>query len=305
MNILVTGGAGYKGVVLVKALLDRGHVVTVLDNFLYGSDSLLHIADHPALRVIMMDLRNLKRELVAGYDVVYHLAGIVGMPACSANPHSTREINVQATARLVEGLRDEQLLVFASTTSLYGSVGGTCDESEVVTPISLYGQTKYEAEKIVLGRPNSIVLRFATVFGVSPRMRTSLLVNDFAYRAVNDRSIVIFEGHSRRTFLHIKDAIDAYLLALDKASDMKGGIFNVGHDTLNFSKVEIAEASRRQVRCQIFDSSLADVDQRDFLISFQKIMALGFTPQRSLDDGVRELVALYGYYKCCPPYNVI
>lgn len=305
MKILVTGGAGYKGVVLVKALLERGHTVTVLDNFLYGSESLLHLADHPALSVKTMDMRNVNSSTVADYDVVYHLAGVVGMPACSANPHSAREINVHATAALVAGLQDDQLLIFASTTSLYGAAGKACDETDLVAPISLYGQTKREAETIVLSRRNSVVLRFATVFGVSPRMRTSLLVNDFVYRAVCDRSIVIFEGHSRRTFLHIKDAINAYLLALDKSVEMRGHIFNVGHEAYNYSKVDIATAIQRRVRCDVFDSSLADVDQRDFLISFDKIKTLGFAPHHTLDDGIRELVALYGYYRCCRPFNVI
>lgn len=303
MNILVTGGAGYKGVMLVDALLKRGCQVSVLDNFQHGYQSLLHLIDHPKLKVIQKDICSVTPDTTAGYDVVFHLAGIVGLSACSDNPRAAYEINVHATERLVEGLRDEQLLVFASTTSIYGASTNVCDETWPVNPetiSSVYSKTKYESESIVLKRSNSIVLRFATVFGISPRMRMLLLVNEFVYRAINDRAIVIFDGHSKRTFMHMRDAIEAYLFAMDHADTMKNEIFNVGHERLNLSKLEIAECIRKHQPCEIFDSSQPDVDHRDFTISFKKIQCIGYEPKLSLDDGVRDLIKLFRYYKCSP-----
>lgn len=303
LNILVTGGAGFKGVMLVESLLKRGCRVTVLDNFESGYQSLLHLVHHPNLRVVQADICNTTPASTAGYDVVFHLAGIVGLAACSSNPRAAHEVNTRATERLVEGLRDEQLLIFASTTSIYGAATSVCDETWPVDPKSIssvYSKTKYEAEGVVLKRGNSIVLRFATVFGVSPRMRMLLLVNEFVYRAINDRAIVVFDGHSKRTFMHIRDAVESYLFALDHADKMRGEIFNVGHERLNLSKLEIAECIRKHQPCEIIQSSQPDIDHRNFTISFDKIQRIGFVPQFSLDDGVRDLVKLFRYYKCGP-----
>lgn len=305
MRILVTGGAGYKGVILVEKLLQRGHSVTILDNFMYGYDSILHLISEPMLDVLQLDIRNVDESICVGYDVVYHLAGISGMPACAANPHSAEVINVEATRRLVSFLHKDQLLIYASTTSIYGAASTECDESVHVEPPSLYAKTKYEAEKIVLDRRNSIALRFATVFGTSPRMRNDLLVNDFTYKAVNERSIVIFGGHSKRTFMHILDAIDGYLFALDHADAMLDNIFNVGDENLNFSKMDIANAIRNHVQYEIVDSSLPDLDVRNFLVSFKRIRDLGFKTKFSLDDGIKQLLKLYSFYKSHSHFNII
>jgi nucleoside-diphosphate-sugar epimerase len=305
MNILVTGGAGYKGVILVKKLLERGHAVTLLDNFMYGYDSVLHLVRESNLRIVQIDIRNLSEESVSGFDVVYHLAGISGMPACAANPHSAEVINVEATRKLVSLLHKDQLLIYASTTSIYGAASTECDEAVPVEPPSLYARTKYEGEKIVLGRDNSISLRFATVFGTSPRMRNDLLVNDFAYKAVNERAIVIFGGRSKRTFVHIFDAVDGYLLALDHADAMCGKTFNVGDERLNFSKLDIAHAIHNRVEFEIIDSSLSDLDVRDFLVSFKRIRDVGFKTRLTLDDGIRELLKLYSFYKSHSHFNII
>lgn len=305
MRILVTGGAGYKGVILVKRLLDRGHAVTLLDNFMYGYDSVLHLVPEPNLKTVQLDVRNLEKKHLAEFDTVIHLAGISGMPACAANPHSAQVINVDATRRLVSYLGSGQLLIYASTTSIYGASGGECDEKVPVEPPSLYASTKYEAEKIVQERPNSISLRFATVFGTSPKMRNDLLVNDFTYRAVNDRSLVLFAGHSKRTFMHILDAIEGYLFALDHADAMRGEVFNVGDENLNFSKLDIAKAIRKRVQYEIVDSTLPDRDVRNFLVSFKKIRELGYRTKVSLEDGIEELLKLYSFYKVHSPFNVI
>lgn len=304
-KVLVIGGAGYKGIVLVKKLLERGYKVTLLDNFMYGYDSVLHLVTEPNLKIVQLDIRNVSEKSVAGFDVIYHLAGISGMPACAANPHSAEVINVQASRKLVSFLHQDQLLVYASTTSIYGAAGTECDESVHVEPPSLYAKTKYEAEKIVLERQNSIVLRFATVFGTSPRMRNDLLVNDFTYKAVNERAIVIFGGRSKRTFMHILDAIEGYLFVIDHADIMCGKIFNVGDEKLNFSKLDIANAIRKHVEFEIIDSSLPDLDVRDFLVSFKKIRDLSYKTRFSLDDGIRELLKLYGFYKSHSHFNII
>jgi nucleoside-diphosphate-sugar epimerase len=296
-KILVTGGAGYKGVPLVTKLLARGLEVTLLDNFMYGFDSVLHLVSEPRLKIVQADIRNLDKALLSEFDVIYHLAGISGMPACAANPHAAETINVQATRDLVRALSREQVLIYASTTSFYGATGQECDETVPVQPVSLYGRTKYEAERIVQGRERSISLRFATIFGVSPRMRTDLLVNDFAYKAVNDRAIVIFAGQSKRTFMHLEDAVAAYLFALDHADRMAGQVFNAGDEQLNFSKLDIARAIQAHVRFELIDSSLADLDVRNFLVSFQRIRALGYQTVKTLDDGVRELLKLYAFYR--------
>lgn len=305
MKILVTGGAGYKGVLLTKKLLELGHSVTILDNFMFGYDPVLHLMDYPKIEIRREDIRNLTKKTVKGFDVIVHLAGLSGYPACEANPNSAKLINVDASKKLAGLLGKGQLVVYASTTSFYGKSGNVCDENSPVDPVSLYGITKYQAEQIFMQRENAVALRFATIFGLSPRMRIDLLVNDFTYRAVNDRCIVLFESKSKRTFLHIKDAVDAYSMAIDSADAMKGEIFNVGHESLNFTKLEIAQKINEYTGCKIIDSDMKDFDVRNFSISFKKIQALGFVPKQSLDDGVAEMVKLFNFYKPFSTYKTI
>jgi len=304
-NVLVTGGAGYKGALLVEGLLDRGCRVCALDNFMYGYESLLHLVRRRSLTVVQRDVRNLEPAFLKDFDVVYHLAGISGMPACAANPHAAEMINVKATRTLAGLLAPSQVMIYASTTSLYGSASEDCDEDSAFSPPSLYAMTKHEGEKAVMKRSNSIALRFATVFGVSTRMRNDLLVNDFTYRAVTERSLVLFGRSSRRTFMHIDDAIAGYLFALDHVSELSGEIINVGDERLNLSKRDIAEAIRRFVDYEIVDSTLPDLDTRDFSVSFAKARAFGFQVSLDLEDGIRDLVKLYGFYRAYSHYRVI
>jgi nucleoside-diphosphate-sugar epimerase len=298
---LVTGGAGYKGTILVDALLKAGCDVTILDNFMYGYEPVLGFAGNRRCSIVKKDIRNLEKKDVEGYDVIYHLAGISGYPACEANPHSAHVINVTSTETLVGLLDDEQVLVYASTTSLYGAAGVELDETATPTPTSLYGVTKWQAEKISLGRPNSIAFRFATLFGASLKMRPDLLLNDFVGKAVTERSIVLFDCHSVRTFLHVRDAIAAYLMVLDQSEDMVGKVYNVGSSDMNYSKLEVAEHIAAQVDMRIIESALVDSDPRNFFINFDRISALGFRPTVSLDEGIEELVRLYSWYR---PYSV-
>lgn len=305
MNIHVTGGAGYKGVLLVQELLKRGHKVTLTDNFMYGYNSVLHLVAEPLLTIRQLDIRNVTNSDVAEADVIFHLAGISGMPACAANPHSAEVINVAATQRLVSCLGNEQLLIYASTTSIYGASELECDETVSVQPPSLYAKTKYEGECVVMARDNSIALRFATVFGVSAKMRADLLVNDFVYKALNERSLVLFGSRSKRTCMHIRDAISGYVFALEHMNQMRGGVYNVGDETLNYSKLEVADAIRQHVKFEIVDSSLPDLDVRDFLVSFKKMRHLGYKTKHSLDDGICELLKLYSFYKVHSFFGVI
>lgn len=305
MKILVTGGAGYKGILLTEELLKLGHEVTILDNFMYGYESTLHLISEKNLIIKKLDIRNIKESDVSGYDVIYHLAGISGMPACANNPHSAESINFDSVKKMCSFLSKDQKLINASTTSLYGFTETMADENSVVSPVSIYGKTKYESERVVQERENSISLRFATVFGVSPRMRNDLMVNDFTYKAIHDRSIILFAGDAKRTFIHIKDAIRSYIFALENFDVMKGNVYNVGSENMNLSKKDISNNIAKYVKFELIDSSLSDLDKRDFEISFEKIKKLGFNLEYDLDYGIQELIKLYSYYVQYIPYKII
>jgi len=300
IRILITGGAGYKGVILAERLLQVGCQVTILDNFLYGYESVLGFASDKNCRIVKQDIRNLVEADLKQYDIIYHLAAISGYPACEANPHSAQMINVVSTEKLVKMLSADQLLVYASTTSLYGQSGMEMKESDIPAPASLYGMTKWTAEAVCMQRSNAISFRFATLFGASRRMRCDLLLNDFVYRAVNDRSIVLFDSHSVRTFLHVRDAIQAYCMVLDHAGEMAGQIYNVGVNTMNFSKLELARIIQSYLHNEIIETQLADPDRRDFIINFDKIAVLGFKPSITIAEGIEELIRLYTWYQ---PYQ--
>jgi nucleoside-diphosphate-sugar epimerase len=295
LNILVTGGAGYKGVKVVAKLLARGHKVTIVDNFMYGYDCVLHLAEDPNLTIIKHDIRNPYDNLKA-YDAVIHLAGISGYPACEANPHSAHLINVEATRQLVQGLGSGQMLINASTTSFYGKSGQECNEDTPLDPVSIYGKTKYMAEEIVNKHPQSVNLRFATVFGPSPKMRMDLMVNDFTYKAMKEGVVVLFDSYAKRTFIHVDDSAECYIFTLDNWDKMAGGTFNAGGNNMNYSKLEIANLVMKYVKYNIIDSDIKDRDVRHFIINFDKIAALGFRPKFTVEEGIRQLVKMYGFY---------
>ena len=304
-KVLVTGGAGYKGTLLVEALLDRECAVTLLDNFMYGLENALGFSSHRNCTIVKKDIRNLERQDVEGYDIVYHLAAISGMPACQSNPHSAQTINVDSTQSLASLLDDDQVLVYASTTSIYGQSDEPQDENAQPRPPSLYAMTKYQAETICMRRANSIAFRFATLFGVSHKMRCDLLFNDFVFRAVTERNVVLFDEHSVRTFLHVRDAIRAYLMVLDQPQNLVGKIFNVGSHKMNFSKLELAQNIKQHLNIDIMNTSLPDTDRRDFIINYDRINALGFHITVGLDEGIRELVELYSWYRPFTHYQTI
>ena len=306
MKVLVTGGAGYKGVLLTKILLDKGHEVAILDNFMYGYAPVMHLVPHENFSIVTKDVRLVVEADLTPYDAVIHLAGISGLPACKANAYSAKTINVEASRNLTNLLSKDQILLYASTTSFYGRGGNDCFEDTPVDPVSLYGVTKYEAEVIVQERENSTSFRFATVFGCSPKMRSDLMVNDFVYQALTNRNVVLFDSQSKRTFIHVLDAVRVYAHALDNWNTMKGEVYNVGNNNMNYSKYEIAEAVKKHIpHFEIIDSTQADVDVRNFNVRFDKIQNIGYELEWTIDRSIRNLIKLYSFYKMHSHFNVI
>jgi len=299
MKILVTGGAGYIGSVLVPALLTDGHEVTVLDSFLYGQTTLLDCCVDPKLKVIRDDVRDqrLLAELVPKADVILPLACLTGAPICARDPLTAQAVNYDAVKMIAERLSRQQKLIFPSTNSGYG-VGEAnihCDEETPLRPVSLYGRLKVELEKYLLDRGDCVTFRFATLFGTSPRMRLDLLVNDFTYRAVTDRFVVLFEPHFKRNYLHVRDGARAFQHALTNYEMMKGRAYNVGLSDANISKWELCEVIRKHVPDFTFlVAELGkDPDQRNYLVSNKRIEATGYGTTIGLDAGVMELINGY------------
>lgn len=299
LKILVTGGAGYLGSVLVPALLAEDHQVTVLDSFLFHQSSLLDCCAHERFRVVRGDCRDRRvlEPLVKDADFILPLAAIVGAPACKADETAALSINREAVKLLLSLRSPSQGIVFPCTNSGYG-VGEKdkfCTEESPLKPISLYGTSKVEAERAILDAGNGISLRLATVFGVSPRMRIDLLVNDFVWRAVSDRCVVVFEGHFKRNYIHIRDVARAFLHAIANFDRMKGGPYNVGLSDANLSKLELCAEIQKQIPQFVFLEAPVgkDPDQRDYIVSNEKIERTGFLPRHSLEMGIRELRQAY------------
>lgn len=297
-KILVTGGGGYLGSVLVPLLISEGYKVTVIDNFRHNVPSLSSICPAQNLTLINSDIRNfgLIQAEVKKADVIIPLAALVGAPLCTQNPTETYDVNYHAIKSLVEICTD-QIIIFPNSNSGYGTTASDtiCTEDTPSNPISLYGKTKQSAEDRVLTHPFGIALRFATLFGASPRMRLDLLVNDFVYRAVHDRSIVLFESHFRRNFLHVRDAANAIIFCLDNVQQMKGQAFNAGNSTANLTKKELCEKIKKHVpKLEIYESTTGkDPDQRDYIVSNAKLEKLGWEPKLSIDNGILELLSCY------------
>jgi len=291
-KILVTGGAGYIGSLLVPMLLERGYEVTILDLFKWGIKPILHFATDPKCKLITGDVRDeaLMAEEVPKHDWVLHLAAIVGFPACASDPVVARSTNVTGTENVTKNMSDQQRLVYASTGSTYGKVEEICTEETPINPLSLYGETKWDAERISRDK-GGIALRFATVFGIAPRLRLDLLVNDFVHQAIHQRQIILYEGHFRRTFLHAKDAAESYLLALEHFETMSGEAYNVGDGTMNYTKKEICDLLNEMHPYFLYEADVgADADARDYEVSYDKINALGYHAKVNMDEGMRELI---------------
>jgi len=303
MNILVTGAAGYLGSVMVPELLRRGYRVTAVDNFMFNQASLLDCCNDPNFSVIRGDARD--KDLMAGLmkkaDAIFPLACLTGAPLCKKDPVGARTVNFDAVKMLVDMKGKGQRIIFPTTNSGYGvgQEGIYCTEESPLKPVSLYGQLKVEIEKILLDSGNTITLRLATVFGASPRMRLDLLVNDFTYRAVYDRFVVLFESHFKRNYIHVRDIARAFLHCLDNFESMKDEPYNVGLSDANLSKWELCEEIKKQVPDFYFVEAAVgeDPDKRNYIVSNAKIEATGFRPDYSVQMGIAELLKAYQLIK--------
>lgn len=298
MHVLVTGGAGYIGSILTPTLLERGHSVTVLDTFARGTTELAACARYKTFNPVRGDARDerLLDELVPQADVVIPLAALVGAPLCKEDPISATTLNRDAVRAVAKRASKNQKLVYPTTNSGYGIGQGNqyCTEETPLNPISLYGVTKMDAENAVLEK-GGVSFRLATVFGISPRMRIDLLVNDFTWRAVTDRAVVIFEGHFKRNYIHLRDVVKGFLHGIDNYERMGGQAYNLGLSSANLSKLELCAKIQEQVPSFVYlEAPIGeDPDKRDYIVSNDKLEATGWTPDITLEDGIAELIRGY------------
>jgi len=310
MNILVTGAAGYIGSVLVPQLLQKNHKVIALDNFMYTQTSLLDVCYDPRLIIVRGDARDkeLLKRILKDVDAIFPLACLTGAPACARDPEAARSIVLDAIKTILELRSKKQLIIFPTTNSGYGvgEKGKHCTEKTSLRPISLYGRLKVEAEKAILEAGNAITLRLATAFGISPRMRLDLLVNDFVYRALYDRFIVLFEAHFHRNYIHVRDIAKVFLHVLNNFDKMKNEPYNVGLSDANINKLELCQEIKKHVPGFYFVEATIgeDPDKRDYIVSNEKIEKTGFKPDVSLSDGIKELIKGYQVIKRSEYANV-
>ncbi len=298
-KILITGGAGYLGSIIVPTMLEAGHKVTVLDNFMFKQNTLAQSCLNPNFEVYRGDARDERtlKPLIKDSDTIIPLAAIVGAPMCDADKIAATSTNRDSIITLVRMLSAEQQVIIPITNSGYGISGNDreCTEESALNPISIYGVTKVEAEKAVLDRSNSISLRLATVFGMSPRMRIDLLVNDFVYRASTDRAVILFESHFKRNYIHIQDAALAFEHSIDNFVSMRNQPYNVGLSNANLSKMELCQKIKAHIPDFVYlEAPIGeDPDKRDYIVSNARIEATGYKAQFSLDNGIAELIKGY------------
>ena len=292
-KILVTGGAGYIGTSLVPKLLGLGYEVTGFDNLMVGGNQLLPFFRYENFKFVRGDIRNITelKDAVDGKDIIIHLAALVGFPVCRMNPHLAQEINVEGTINLIESCTKDQIIFYGSTGSNYGSVTDICTEETPLHPLSLYGETKTKAEQLLLERGNTIAYRFATAFGVSPRFRLDLLINDFSYKCIKDGYLVVYEKNYMRTFIHVSDIAECFVFGIENMSKMMGDVFNVGDDTMNHSKEEVCNIIGTKTGAFIhFEEIGEDADKRNYIVSYDKISSLGFRTKVSVEEGINEVI---------------
>jgi nucleoside-diphosphate-sugar epimerase len=296
-KVLITGGAGYLGSVLTEVLLGKGYFVTVLDNLTYKQTSVAPFAYHPNFDFILGDVTNesLLKSLVEKHDVIIPLAAIVGMPACKANPELTVKVNYEQVKNITKWVTKNQMVMIPNTNSQYGSSTEIITEDSPFKPLSLYAETKCDAEKAVLDSGNGIALRLATVFGMSYRMRMDLLVQDFVYKAITDGYLVLFESHFIRNYIHVRDIANTFLFMIENYEKCNNNAFNVGLTSANCTKLELAQTIQKYVPDLVIveNNFKQDFDQRNYMVSNSKLESQGWLPTFTLEDGIQELVKGY------------
>lgn len=307
MKILVTGGAGYVGSVLVDELLSLCYKVRVFDNLSMGGQGLLHNISNPNLEFIKGDIRDFEavKKAVKGCDFIVHLAAIVGYPACRKDPKMSRSINVDGTENIVKAVNKKTPIIFASTGSSYGKlIGKYCTETTPLRPLSDYGKQKADAEKVIAKNKNFVIYRFATAFGMSPRLRLDLLINDFVYKAIKEKTIIVYEKEFMRTFIHVKDMASSFVHAIKNFKKMNGEIYNVGDEDLNFSKEDVAKMLSSLTNYYLhFADAGKDIDQRNYIVDYTKIRETGFKCKVGLREGLEALVKAMDVVEIKNPYS--
>ena len=295
-KVFITGGAGYIGCTLVPMLLSSGYEVTVYDSLLYGGDGLIHNFSHPNFNFIKGDILNKEflHECMKGHHVVVHLAAIVGYAACRMDEQKSYDVNHRGTINVVSGLDGSQLLLYGSTGSNYGTVDGVCTEETPLNPLSIYGRSKTLGEEEVMKHTNSVAFRFATAFGVSPRLRLDLLVNDLSYLAHVQKYIAVYESHFMRTFINVKDIARVFMFAIQNKDSMSNEVYNVGSNSMNFSKGDVCKLIQEKTDCYVHYADFdGDADKRDYVVSYDKINKLGYDTTVSVEQGIDELLRVF------------
>lgn len=296
-KVLITGGAGYLGSVLTELLLSKGYQVTVLDNLMYKQTSVAPFAYHNNFKFILGDVRNKStlQPLVESHDILIPLAAIVGMPACKANPEATIDINYKQVQNVVDWSSKDQMILIPNTNSQYGSSTEIITEDSPFNPLSLYAETKCAAEDAVLNSGNGIAMRLATVFGMSYRMRLDLLVNDFVYKAMTDGTLVLFESHFMRNYIHVRDIANTFLFMIENYDECNNNAFNVGLTEANCTKLELANTIQKYIPSLVVveNNFKQDFDQRNYMVSNAKLESKGWKPEFGLERGIQELIEGY------------
>ena len=295
-KVLITGGAGYIGTVLTELLLSKGYKVTIYDRLMYDGSILIPYFSNPNFKFVKGDILDKEslNKVMKENDIVIHLAAIVGYLACDRNKILTNQVNVDGTKNIIDLIGKDQYLLFGSTGSNYGKVEGICKEDTPLNPSTLYGVTKTRSEDIVMGRDNSTAFRFATAFGVSPRLRMDLLVNDLVYKAITDGCLVIYQSPAMRTFIHVRDMARSFLFAIENQDKMVGEVYNCGSNDLNYSKRDVCEMIKERTNCYInYNDYDYDKDNRDYEVSYDKLHSLGFDVNIGVEEGIDELIKVY------------
>ena len=306
MRVVVTGGAGFIGGTIIPMLLDKGHHVVVLDRLMYGAHALIPYFIHPNFSFAEVDVRD--REALAPHlakaDVVIHLAALVGYPLCKKLPQEAVDVNVGGAKNVLDLTPASTRMIYASTGSNYGEVQGICTEDTPLNPLSLYGRTKTEAEMMFLNRENSVSLRFATAFGLAPRLRLDLMLNDFTWQAIHQRYLVVYEKHFRRTFIHVRDIARAIVHVIDPDVCHGHKVFNVGHESLNYTKEDIVLLLQKRLDFLVHFAAIgSDADKRDYEVDYSRIRSTGFSITVNIEDGLQELIDGLGLIRMKNPYS--